>query len=52
MISEYVEETSPFTKLHRLIDAAEMITRFFCVIAVNDVYFQLGRFPQDLRYNG
>ena len=51
VVSEYLEETNPYLKLHRLVDTAEMITRFFCVITVNDVYIQLGRFPYDLRHD-
>ncbi len=49
VISEYTDETNAFSiKLHRLIDAAETITRFLCIVTVSDVYAQLGRFPREL----
>jgi hypothetical protein len=51
IISEYVHESAAFIKLHRLIDAAEMITRFLCVTMINDVYAQFGQFPHEFRYN-
>ncbi len=52
VISEYTDETNAFIKLHRLIDAAETITRFLCIVTVSDVYAQLGRFPPRAEQQG
>ncbi len=49
VISEYAEESRPFIKLHRLIDAAELITRFFCVSVLSDVQAQFRGIPPDLQ---
>lgn len=44
-ISEYLGEESPFIALHRLTDAAELITRFFAIVALSDVHQRLDDFP-------
>ena len=44
-VSEYLAETQPFIKLHRLVDAAELITRFFAIIALSDSRKQVGEIP-------
>lgn len=44
-ISEYLTEETPFIALHRLTDAAELITRFFAIVALSDVHQRLGDFP-------
>jgi hypothetical protein len=40
-ISEYLGEEGPFIALHRLTDAAELITRFFAIVAVGILSFLL-----------
>jgi len=48
-IAEYLGASNSFIALHRLTDAAELITRFFAIVALSDVYQQLGDFPQSLK---
>jgi tetratricopeptide (TPR) repeat protein len=49
VISEYIPESNPFVKLHRLTDAAELITRFATIILLSDILRQRGGFPEALR---
>lgn len=42
VINEYLTEKDPYIKLHRLIDASEIITRFFTVILLCDLKKQVG----------
>ena len=42
LIHEYVQETQDFVKLHRLIDAAEMVARFFFILMLSDLHQQMG----------
>jgi hypothetical protein len=48
-VAEFLREASPFVALHRLTDAAELVTRFFAIVALSDVHQQLGGFPQSLQ---
>jgi len=47
VIAEYVEASEPYNKLHRLVDAAEVITRFLSTILLSDVADQLHAIPTD-----
>ena len=47
--SEYENETNPYLQLHRLTDAAEMLTRFLTIVALNDVLRIKREFPDKLR---
>jgi len=49
LIAEYYQETQPFIKLHRMVDTAEMIARFLFIVAVCDLYQQLGDFPDTFK---
>lgn len=49
LLSEYLRETSPFIALHRLTDLAELITRFFAIVTLCDLYHQTGDFPSTLK---
>ena len=49
VISEYIRESNPFVKLHRLTDAAELITRFATIVLLSDTLRQLGGFSEALR---
>lgn len=51
VLSEYVREDNSFVKLHRLTDAAEIITRFLAMVLLSDVLRQRGEFPSDV-YEG
>ena len=46
LTNEYLNETIPFVKLHRMIDTVEMVVRYFFMVAVFDLYSQLGTFPE------
>jgi tetratricopeptide (TPR) repeat protein len=47
-VAEYVREPNPFVALHRLTDAAELITRFFAIVALSDVHANPGGVPAAL----
>lgn len=49
LVTEYEQERHPFIKLHRMIDASEMVLRFLFVVAVSDLHRQLGSFPSVLK---
>jgi len=49
VLREYALEPNPFVKLHRLTDAAEMLTRFLSMILLSDILRQSGGFPESLR---
>ena len=49
VISEYIREGVPFVKLHRLTDAAELLTRFATMVLLSDVLRQRDEFPESLR---
>lgn len=44
-LTEFFTEPQPYIALHRLCDAAEIITRFFTIIALSDLLRRLGHFP-------
>ena len=48
-VAEYAAASAPFVALHRLTDAAELITRFFAIVALTDVRRRLGAFPESLK---
>jgi len=48
-VTEYLAETQPFIKLHRLVDAAELITRVFAIIALSDSRRQVGEFSVEVK---
>ena len=47
-LAAYMREHSSYIAIHRLSDVAEIVTRFLAIIALCDVYAQLGKFPLDL----
>lgn len=49
VVCEYLKETNPFIKLHRLIDAADLLTRFTAIIMLSDLLRQCSSFPSPLR---
>jgi DNA polymerase III delta prime subunit len=49
LVSEYLREENLFIKLHRLTDAAEIMTRFTAMVLVSDVLRERGEFPPGLR---
>ena len=49
VLSEYASETHPFVRLHRMVDAAEVLTRFASLVLLADVYRLEGDFPAPLR---
>jgi len=49
VVSDYVKETNPFIKLHRLCDAAEMFTRFSAIVLLVDLYHRNDGFPDSIR---
>ncbi|WP_042462149.1 NACHT domain-containing protein [Neobacillus dielmonensis] len=48
-LAEFFKETNPFLSLHRLTDAAEMVTRFFAIVSLSNVYQIEKEFPEKLR---
>lgn len=46
---EYARETNPYLQLHRLTDAAEMLTRFLTIVALSDILRLQGDFPDQLK---
>jgi hypothetical protein len=49
LATEYFQESQPFIKLHRMIDTAEMVVRFFFIVAVSDLHRQLMEFPPSFK---
>jgi AAA ATPase domain len=47
--ADYLRETNPFLKLHRLTDAIEILTRASTIVLVSDILRQLGAFPPALK---
>ena len=48
-VAEYLGESNPFIALHRLTDAAELITRFFAIVLLSDVRQRFVDFPSSLK---
>ena len=48
-LAEWLREPNPFVALHRLTDAAELITRFLAIVALCDVVRQVGEVPPSLQ---
>ena len=49
VVNDFLKENNPFIKLHRLTDAAEILTRFVAVILLNDILRIHEEFPDSLR---
>ena len=49
VLHEYSKEKNPYIKLHRLCDSAELITRFFAIISISDLYSRELNFPESLK---
>ena len=49
VLSEYAGERDPFRRLHRLSDAAELITRFLAIVLLSELHRDGGAFPPALR---
>ncbi|MEZ8220400.1 NACHT domain-containing protein, partial [Candidatus Fervidibacteria bacterium JGI MDM2 JNZ-1-D12] len=49
VLYEFFAESHPYITLHRLCDAAEIITRFFTIIALSDLLRQHGQFPEPVQ---
>jgi hypothetical protein len=49
VVNEFLQEVNPFIKLHRLIDATEILTRFVVVVLLNDILRIHEEFPNNLR---
>lgn len=49
VLYEFFAESHPYIALHRLCDAAEIITRFFTIIALSDLLRQHGQFPEPVQ---
>ena len=47
-LAEYLREAHPVLKLHRLCDAAELITRWFTIIALAELRRDDGEWPKEL----
>lgn len=48
-LADYWKENNTYIKLHRLCDAAEVITRFLAIILLSDIKRQMGDFPVELK---
>src|SRR4051812_38746683 len=48
-LAEWLREPFAFVALHRLTDAAELITRFLAIVALGDVVHRLGAVPPALQ---
>jgi hypothetical protein len=51
VLQDYLRETNDYFKLHRLCDAAEMLTRFLATVALAEIYevFDSKKLPEALR---
>jgi hypothetical protein len=49
MLDEFFREGNPFVALWRMVDAAEIITRFFTITALSDILRQKGEFPEPVQ---
>lgn len=49
LADEYFNEMRPFVKIHRMVDLAEMVVRFFSIITISDIYENFGGFPRSYK---
>jgi hypothetical protein len=49
VLDEFFREGNPFIALWRMVDAAEIITRFFTITALSDILRQKGEFPEPVQ---
>jgi len=49
VLDEFFRESNPFIALWRMVDAAEIITRFFTITVLSDILRQKGEFPQPVK---
>jgi hypothetical protein len=49
VLDEFFREGNPFVTLWRMVDAAEIITRFFTINALSDILRQKGEFPEPVQ---
>jgi len=49
VLDEFFRESKPFIALWRMVDAAEIITRFFTITVLSDILRQKGEFPQSVK---
>ncbi|MFZ8852109.1 MAG: AAA family ATPase, partial [Armatimonadota bacterium] len=49
VLDEFFREGNPFVALWRMVDAAEIITRFFTITALSDILRQKGEFPEPVQ---
>ncbi len=49
VLDEFFRESNPFVALWRMVDAAEIITRFFTITVLSDILRQKGEFPQPVK---
>jgi DNA polymerase III delta prime subunit len=49
VLDEFFREVNPFVALWRMVDAAEIITRFFTITALSDILRQKGEFPEPVQ---
>lgn len=48
VIEEYRREQNPFIKIHRMVDAAEVFTRFASIILLSEMQHSYDTFPDSL----
>ena len=49
VLDEFFREGNPFIALWRMVDTAEIITRFFTITALSDILRQKGEFPEPVQ---
>ncbi|MEZ8219368.1 NACHT domain-containing protein [Candidatus Fervidibacteria bacterium JGI MDM2 SSWTFF-3-K9] len=49
VLDEFFRESNPFVALWRMVDAAEIITRFLTITVLSDILRQKGEFPQPVK---
>jgi hypothetical protein len=49
VLDEFFREGNPFVALWRMVDAAEIITRFLTITALSDILRQKGEFPEPVQ---
>jgi len=49
VLDEFFREGNPFVALWRMVDAAEIITRFFTITALSDILRQKNEFPEPIQ---
>jgi tetratricopeptide (TPR) repeat protein len=49
VLDEFFREVNPFVAIWRMVDAAEIITRFFTITVLSDILRQKGEFPEPVQ---